>query len=240
MKLYAIGDLHLSLDPATDKPMDVFGPAWADHDVRLRENWLETVTEEDIVILAGDLSWALKWEDAATDLAFIHNLPGRKICIKGNHDLWWHGITRMNLLYEDVTFLQNDCCEVGPWILCGSRGWTCPETEHFTEQDRRIYERELLRLRMSLTAGDKMRQETGKEIIGILHYPPTADNKQPSGFTALFEEFGVKDVVYGHLHGKDAFPKGFQGNLNGVRYQLISLDYVEARPVLLREERDCK
>ena len=122
-RLFAIGDLHLSKDPSVDKPMDVFGPAWHDHEQRVEEAWKATVSDEDTVILAGDLSWALRMEQAVADLDFIDRLPGRKFCIKGNHDLWWHGITRMNQMYDRIRFLQNDCAEADNHILCGTRGW---------------------------------------------------------------------------------------------------------------------
>ena len=186
MRLFAIGDLHLSLDDRVDKPMDVFGPLWRDHACRLKENWEKTVSEEDTVLVVGDISWGLKLSEAMADLTFLHELPGRKVCIKGNHDLWWHGITKMNRLFDDLLFLQNHACETETAVLCGSRGWVCPGDGVFTEQDETIYKRELLRLEASLAEGERLGEETGKPLIGMLHYPPTNERHQPSGFTDLF------------------------------------------------------
>lgn len=223
MRTFIVGDLHLGNDPSIEKPMAVFGDAWKDHDKRIQEYWDQTVSPEDLVIIAGDISWALHLDEALADLVWIHERPGRKVLIKGNHDLWWTGITKLNLLYDDLYFLQNTCFDAGDFMICGSRGWICPGTEGFSEQDKKIYLRESLRLRASL---EDARRKADKEIIGVLHYPPTNDKMQSSAFTGLFEEYGVSRVYYGHLHGQDAFKKGLRGNLNGVSYELISLDYL--------------
>ena len=232
MSLYAIGDLHLAKDPSIQKPMDVFGAAWENHESKLEEYWRTLVKEEDTVIVAGDISWALKMDEALADLAFLHSLPGTKVCIKGNHDLWWHGITKMNEMYQDIVFLQGMTYETPTCFICGSRGWVCPGSDDFSLQDEKIYKRELLRVRASLEAAKG--QNTGKDIIGVLHYPPTNDKHQPSGFTQLFEEYGVREVVYGHLHGEEVFKNGLQGNLNGIIYRLVSLDKLDATPLRIR------
>ena len=106
MSIYAIGDLHLAFDPRIEKPMDVFGKEWENHPERLKENWIGTVANSDIVIIAGDISWGLRLEEAMPDLRWIHELPGRKIITKGNHDLWWNSINRMNTLFDDITFFR--------------------------------------------------------------------------------------------------------------------------------------
>lgn len=226
MRIFIVGDLHLSNDKTIEKPMDVFGLSWKDHDLRIREDWDAVVGDEDLVIVAGDISWGLKLEEAMADLEWIHARPGRKVLIKGNHDLWWNGITKLNQLYNDIFFLQNSCYETENCIICGTRGWVCPGSEGFTDQDRKIYLRESQRLKASL---DAARAGNDKEIIGVLHYPPTNDKMQPSAFTELFETYGVKKVFYGHLHGQEAFKKGLKGNLNGVCYDLVSLDYLQCR-----------
>lgn len=232
MSIYAIADLHLSFDERIDKPMDIFGSQWENHAERLKENWIKTVTDEDIVIIPGDISWALVKDEAYKDIEWIHNLPGKKVITKGNHDLWWTGITKLNKLYDDVYFLQNTIYEAEGVAICGSRGWLCPGYDGFTEQDEKIYRRELLRLEASLEMAKKAGFE---EIIGVLHYPPTNDKFQKSGFTELFEKYGVKTVIYGHLHGKDSYKHGLQANYNGVNYSLVSLDYLDACPKLIRE-----
>ena len=234
MKIYAIGDTHLSLDPRIEKPMDIFGSRWVNHHIKLKENWESVITDDDYVIIAGDISWGLRLDEAMADFDWIHNLPGKKIITKGNHDLWWASIGKLNKLYDDVTFLQNRAFMADEkTAICATRGWICPGTEGFTEHDQKIYDRECLRLQLALDEAKKLNAET---IIGVLHYPPTNDKFQPSGFTDLMSEYGVKKCVYGHLHGKDAFKNGFKGVLNGVNYRLVSLDYLDAMPELIYEK----
>lgn len=234
MNLYAIGDLHLSFDERIEKPMDIFGPRWKDHYRKLEENWREIVRENDAVIIPGDISWGLRLDEALADLEWVNNLPGKKILTKGNHDLWWMGVGKLNRLHDDMFFLQNTSVETSPGVyVCGSRGWICPGTEGFGEHDEKIYKRELLRLEFSLKEAQK---HNPKAIIAALHYPPTNDKMQGSGFTDLMERYGVKTCIYGHLHGKEAFKNGMQGVFNGVEYRLVSLDYLECTPKLIYEE----
>lgn len=234
MNLYAIGDLHLSFDERIEKPMDIFGPRWKDHYRKLEENWREIVRENDAVIIPGDISWGLRLDEALADLEWVHNLPGKKILTKGNHDLWWMGVGKLNRLHDDMVFLQNTSIETAPGVyVCGSRGWICPGTEGFSEHDEKIYKRELLRLEFSLKEAQK---QNPKAVIAALHYPPTNDKMQGSGFTDLMERYGVKTCIYGHLHGKEAFKNGMQGVFNGVEYRLVSLDYLECTPKLIYTE----
>ncbi|MEG0924678.1 MAG: metallophosphoesterase [Anaerovoracaceae bacterium] len=233
MSIYAIGDLHLSFDDIVEKPMDIFGQSWINHTDNLSRKWIETVSEEDTIIIAGDVSWGLKMSEATADFQWIHGLTGKKIVIKGNHDLWWTSVNKLNSIHEDMVFLQNHCyiLEDGVTAICGTRGWICPGTDGFTDHDNKIYERELIRLKMSLDEAKKM---GAREIVCALHFPPTNDKMQQSGFTEMLSEYGVKICVYGHLHGKEAFKNGLQGNLNGVEYRLVSLDYLEGQPKLVR------
>lgn len=235
MDIYAIGDLHLSLSPDVDKPMDVFGEGWVNHPDRLREAWEGVIDEDDTVIIPGDISWALKLDGAMPDLEYVDSLPGHKVIIKGNHDLWWTGITKLNGLFESITFLQNTTYTIpGTGIsICGTRGWISPGTEGFDSQDNKIYNRETMRLERSLKAA---KDRAAEDIIGVMHYPPTNDKKQSSAFTKLFEEYGASTVVYGHLHGRESFGCGIQGVLNGVDYKLVSLDYLDCVPVRIRQE----
>ncbi|MBQ6663349.1 MAG: metallophosphoesterase [Firmicutes bacterium] len=228
MAIFAIGDLHLAIDERIEKPMDVFGPVWADHDKRVSENWHRLITDEDLVIVCGDISWGLRFEEAQADLDFVAELPGQKVLIKGNHDLWWTSISKLQAYDRRMFFVQNNTFRWGDMAICGTRGWICPGTEGFEEHDQKIYDRELIRLRMSLEAG---RASGAENLICALHYPPSNDKFQPSGFTALLEEYDVRTCVYGHLHGKEVFRKGYKGNWNGVEYKLVSLDYVNAEPV---------
>ena len=130
-----------------------------------------------------------------------------------------------------MNFIHNGAYMIGDLAICGTRGWTCPGTEGFDEHDQKIYLRELGRLRASLEDG---RKQGAREMIGVLHFPPTNDKQQTSGFTELMEEFGVKTVVYGHLHGKEKYKRGLKGVLNGVEYKLVSLDYLDAKPLRIR------
>lgn len=233
MRIFAIGDLHLSFGENVEKPMDIFGSQWANHAEKLKENWGKTVSEEDLVIICGDISWGLRLEEAAADFEWIKKLPGKKVLFKGNHDLWWQSAGKLNKLYgdENMVFVQNKAFVTefnGKTLaICGSRGWECPGHDGFSADDRKIYDREALRLRMSFDEGKAANPDI---IIGVLHFPPTNDKMQDSEYTKIMSEYGVHTCVYGHLHGKEAFKNGLQGIFNGVRYKLVSLDYLDAQP----------
>ena len=231
MSIYAIADLHLSLDPRVNKPMNIYGPQWEDHTDKLKTEWESLVSDDDTVLISGDISWALKPDEAKADLDWIHKLPGKKVLIKGNHELWWKSISKLNNMYDNMYFIQNTFYPCEGIAICGSRGWICPfGAEDFPESDLKIYKRELMRMEMSLLAARKMGYS---DIIAMLHFPPTNDNRDPSGFTDLFEKYKVKIVVYGHLHKKEVFGKGLQWIRNGVEYRLTSFDYLEAKPALI-------
>lgn len=233
MSIFVISDLHLSFFPGSDKPMDVFGTRWFDHAQRLARSWRKTVGEGDTVVIPGDISWALKLEEAKYDLDWLDALPGQKILLKGNHDLWWTGITKLNQMYEDIRFLQNDYAEAEGWLICGTRGWLTPDSDDFKAEDEKIYRRELLRLESSLKKASQVRGE-GQTIIGVLHYPPVSDAGRFSGFQQLFEDFGVKDVYYGHIHGEEGFRGSIQGEYHGINYHLVSLDYLQCQPLRIK------
>lgn len=222
MALYGIGDLHLS--NRVDKPMDIFGPQWTLHYEKIKENWLVKVKPEDAVLITGDTSWGMKMEDAMEDLEWINQLPGKKIIIKGNHDYWWGSISRLNSLFESIGFLQNNFFIYGGYAICGTRGWICPNDNKFTEQDEKVYLREVQRLKLSLEAA---RKAGYNDIIGMLHYPPTNEKLEPSLFTEVMEFYEVQQVVYGHLHGEEFFQYGLQGVHKGVLYRLVSCDYLD-------------
>lgn len=232
--LYAIADLHLSF--STDKPMDIFGSQWDQYEEKIRDNWIRTVASTDTVLIPGDISWAMKLEDAAQDLRWIHELPGRKILLRGNHDYWWSSLSKMQKLYSDMDFLQNnyyvyDSAE-GPVAICGTRGWLSPNPNKFDENDRKIYERELLRLKLSLDAAVA---DGHDRLIVMTHYPPTNDSKAYSGFQEIYEAYGVEKVVYGHLHSESSFASGLQGVHGSVEYRLVSCDYLGFKPYLISE-----
>jgi len=233
MGIYAIADLHLSF--SAEKPMDIYGGEWVNHTEKVKTNWEAIISDTDTVVIPGDSSWALRFEDALIDLKWISDLPGKKVFIKGNHDLWWNSTNKLNALFENMFFLQNRFYEAEGYAICGSRGWICPGDDDFTAQDQKIYLRELGRLKLSLEAaakagyGKKTEGSLGK-ILGVIHFPPASDNLKQSGFTELFEEYGVEKVIYGHLHGRDAYGNGLMGIRNNIEYILTSTDYLKCVP----------
>ncbi|MEL7609008.1 MAG: metallophosphoesterase [Bacillota bacterium] len=223
MKVFAIGDLHLP--GGEDKPMDVFGGHWDGHFDRIRDAWEQSVGEEDVVLLPGDTSWAMKLDAAMGDLDAIAALKGTKIITRGNHDYWWTSLSKLRArLHKSMVALQNDSHVIGGVCFAGSRGWACPGSTGFGAHDQAIYERELARTRLSLQSAPD-----GVPIIAALHFPPVNERHQPSGFTELFREFKVKTVVYGHLHGR-ACKNAFEGLRDGVEYHLCSSDYLGFKP----------
>lgn len=217
MALFAIGDLHLSL--GADKPMDVF-PGWEGYLAKLEHNWRTLVRPEDTVILAGDTSWAMSLAGTQADFTFLQGLPGQKWMLKGNHDYWWTTARKMERYLADSGFdtlhiLHNNACIVGDTALCGTRGWPFDDV---AAQGEKLMAREAGRLRMSLqAAGDAVRK------IAFLHYPPVYPGASARELVAVLQEFGVRECYYGHLHGK-SIRFATQGEVEGIRYRLISAD----------------
>ena len=236
MKVFAIGDLHLS--GGQNKPMDIFGERWADHAERIFSSWRERVSEEDCVLLPGDFCWAMQLDDALESIAEIAELPGKKVLTRGNHDYWWASPTKMRDRFpEGVKIIQNDALDMGAFIVCGTRGWSLPGSADFTEKDEKIYLRELMRLEMSLNAAMRLREREGagdKPVIVMLHFPPLIENGSDTGFTEAIERFPVQMVVYGHLHAQSC-KLGFEGEKNGICYHLCSADHIGFAPRLIAE-----
>lgn len=246
MKVFAIGDLHLSftgpVDPAhwdearEHKSMGALFPLWQGHFLRLYEEWNTTVGREDIVLVPGDISWGLRLEDARPDLDFLGLLPGRLLLIQGNHDYWWQSVSRVRrAVPPNVEVIQNDHVLIGNVAICGTRGWICPSDSRDGSDDRRIYERELLRLDLSLKS---VRPGTAREIIVLMHYMPTNEKHERSGFIDILLSYGVNTVVYGHLHAA-ARKHRLPDQAWGISFHLVSADYLNFCPVLIGEiERD--
>ena len=228
MNIYAIGDLHLSF--STDKPMDIFGGNWEGHFEKIKADWLDKVTQEDVVLIPGDISWAMKLSDAVKDLEQLALLPGKKIFIRGNHDYWWNGIGKLRAVAPNDTFyfLQTDSVKIDNFVFVGSRGWTCPGSPDFTEQDQKLYLREAERFKLAFKEAEKYRQD-GDRVVALIHYPPFTLKNEETLFTKLFEENGVEKAVFGHLHGAAYFPLKTQKR--GVEYILASCDKVDFRLV---------
>jgi len=215
--VWAISDLHL---PANQKPMDIFGPHWNNHFERIREDWLSRVAEDDVVLLPGDLTWAMHLEEAREDLMRVAELPGLKLLLRGNHDYWWSSIGRVRRMLPEGTFaLQNDSMLIGEMLFAGSRGWTIPGDPECDSDDARIYRRERQRLEMSLKHA---RAKSGDApLIVMMHYPPMSEDQ--IGFSDLLKQYGAGDVVYGHLHGA-GLAGAIEGEIDGVRYHQVSCD----------------
>ncbi|MBO4572642.1 MAG: metallophosphoesterase [Clostridia bacterium] len=224
MKIYAISDLHLST--TTEKPMNIFGRNWDNYVEKIFADWNEKVTDDDVVLIAGDISWAMTLEDAITDLKPVFDLKGKKVFIRGNHDYWWKSLSRIRAAFpENCYVLQNDAVKIGNVVLCGSRGWTVEGASEFTQEDKKLYLRENERLKLALRAASLLREE-GDKLIVMIHYPPFNVRREPSLYTELFESHGVDKVVYGHLHGKDC-KADLRLEKNGVEYFLTSCDQVD-------------
>ena len=232
MRVYAISDLHLSFN--TDKPMDVFGEKWENYESKVKENVDKMLSDDDVLIIAGDLSWAMQIAEAREDLDFIGSLKGQKIIIRGNHDYWWKSISAVREQVESSqTFaLQNDSVKIGKFVFAGTRGWVVPEPgKGMSDEDKKIYNRELIRLEMALEHANKIKED-GDEIIAVLHFPPFNSALQTNEFTDLMEKYGVSKCVYGHLHGKIKYSSMTQ-EINGVKYFLSSCDKLQFSPILI-------
>jgi predicted phosphohydrolase len=229
MKIYAISDLHLSGENVT-KPMDIFGSYVTGYIDETKNNWDSTVEEGDIVLIGGDISWAMYLKDAQPDLEFIGKLKGIKILVRGNHDYWWKSISGVrSALPKDVFALQNDSIRLGRAVICGTRGWTVPESEDTTMEDLRLYNREVGRLKLSLENSLTKREE-GDRLICLTHFPPFNSKLEDSDFTALFSEFKVDKVVYGHLHGQHIETPLYRIK-HDIEYYLTSCDKINNKLV---------
>ena len=225
MSLFAIADTHLSL--GTNKPMDSF-PGWNDYVARLGNNWNSIVKEEDTVVIAGDISWAMNFDELYEDFSFLNDLNGKKIIVKGNHDYWWNTLSKMNKFiaennFDSINILQNNSYTVDGISVCGSRGWMFESSE---EHDEKILSREVGRIKMSLDSA------VNKNRILFLHYPPITTNSSCDEILDTLKEYGIKKCFYGHLHGM-ATKYAFEGEYDGIDFKLISADRLSFVPKLI-------
>ncbi len=226
MKLYAIADLHLP--GGDDKPMDLFGEHWAGHFEKISDDWRSRVSAEDVVLIPGDISWAMQLEQAVPDLQAIGALPGRKVLLRGNHDYWWSSISRVReALPPGMAAVQNDALDLDSCVVCGTRGWNLPLPDApLKPEDEKIYLRELSRLELSLQ--EAVRLAGSRPIVCMTHYPPLYRGLTDTAPAALLQRYGVRTVVYGHLHGQ-SIRSGFSGENQGIRYLLTSCDSLQFR-----------
>jgi len=210
--------------------MDMFGQLWHRHWEKVEKNWKARVEPDDLVLLPGDHSWAMRMDEAREDLDFISALPGRKVLVRGNHDYWWQGVKKIRQAFPGLHFLQNDSLVFEGVGLCGTRGWNLPGADGFSHpHDEKIYRRELERLKLSIRSLPK----DVEHRIAMLHYPPLMPRQTRTEVTEILEESGIEVCVYGHLHlTKGVRP--FEGELRGVRYHLVSCDHLRFDPLEIR------
>ena len=234
MSIYAIGDLHLSLNK--EKPMDIFGGNWKNHEQKIKENWKNTVQDNDLVILLGDFSWEMHLKDMYNDFAYLNELPGKKLLLKGNHDYWWTTLAKMREFlqenkFENIDFVYNNSYLFEDKIIAGTRGWALNDTENSDKMNHREEER----LKLSLQSG--VDNFGDKEIICIMHYPPIIEenkndannqskNLKVSNYVQIMKEYNVKTCLYGHLHG-ESHKEAFEGIIEGINFKLVSSDYLD-------------
>ena len=232
MALYAIGDLHLSF--LVDKPMDVFGSVWKNHVKKIERRWKKAIGEEDTVVITGDHSWGRNLKESEADLEFICQLPGRKILLRGNHDMFWDvkKTKQLNERYKGrLSFLQNNYETYKDYALVGTKGY-CYEGKDSYEHFEKIRDREMERLRLSF---ERAKQDGYENYLMFLHYPPTSIGENESCFTKIAEEYGVEQVIYSHCHGQERYHDSFIGNVNGIEYQLVSSDYLQFHPLCIMD-----
>ena len=227
MALYAIGDLHLCL--GAQKPMDIFGGAWLGYMDKLKEG-ISVIQESDTTILLGDISWALGLQEAADDFAWINQIPGKKIILKGNHDYWWSTASKFNSFcadngFKDIYILNNNHYEYDGVAICGTRGWFFEENRS-DQHDEKVFKRELLRLEASLkSAGDLPK-------IAFLHYPPLYKGYSCPEIIDLLHRYDVRRCFYGHLHGA-SHGLALEGLWDGIDYRLVSADRLNFKPLII-------
>ncbi|MEG2039109.1 MAG: metallophosphoesterase [Oscillospiraceae bacterium] len=226
MAVFVIGDTHLSL--TAEKPMDVFR-GWVNYVEQLQANWEQNVSEDDTVVVAGDISWGISMEEALADFRFINDLPGKKIFLKGNHDYWWSTKNKMETFLEEngldtIKIMSNNAYKADGIIICGTRGWLFEKGE---PHDQKMVAREAGRLRLSLQEGKKLGDE---ERVVFLHYPPVYSDEICPEIIDVMIENGIKRCYYGHIHSVGC-RYALNGNYLGIDFSLISSDYVKFCPV---------
>ncbi len=233
MALYTIADLHLAC--GVEKPMDVFGGRWQGYMEKLEKNWRACIAGDDMVVVGGDICWGMNLEQSKADFAFLDRLPGHKILLKGNHDLWWDTAKKMKAFvreqgFQSIEFLHNNCFFYKDIAICGTRGWFYEED--FKEgHDEKIFRRELGRLETSLRLG----QAAGpREILCFLHYPPVYASFRCGEIIELLQRYGVRRCVYGHLHSESR-RWAVEGVQEGIRFLLVSGDHIDFMPLRLAE-----
>jgi predicted phosphohydrolase len=226
MSIYTIGDLHLSFHE--NKPMGIFGENWEGHEEKIKKDWKEKVTENDLVVIPGDFSWSTYLKDTYEDFDYLNKLPGKKILLKGNHDYWWTTVTSMRKFlkennFQTIDFVYNTAYEFENYIIAGTRGWGQNEEG----EDRKLLKREVARLELSLEKALEQKEKQEKEILVFLHYPPIIHsnliNHEMSEFVKVLKKYDIKKCYYGHLHSS-SIREAVEGNYYGIDFKLVSAD----------------
>ncbi len=230
MAIYALADLHLSF--GADKPMDVFGSRWENYTEKIHDNWQSIVTDDDLVIIPGDVSWATYLSEACEDFRFINQLKGKKVIIKGNHDYWWTTLKKMEEFlaanrFDTIKILNNTAIAFENAAICGTRGWSVQENND--EDDEKIIDREKKRLILTLEEAVKLKKE--RLIVGI-HYPPFDRHGEENGFLEIMRNYNVDMCVYGHLHSY-AHKNAVEGDVDGINLRFVAGDFVDFCPILV-------
>ena len=225
MAIYTISDLHLSLN--SNKPMDVFGENWKNHCKKIKQDWINKVTNNDTVIIGGDFSWETYLENTYKDFEFLNNLPGKKILLKGNHDYWWTTITNIRKYlvennFNTIDILYNNSYEIDKYVIAGTRGW-----DYTKQNDSKIINREINRLEISLKKAKEISDK--KDIIVFMHYPPISknyiNNENEMRILQVLKEYNVKKCLYGHLHGQ-SHSQAVIGMIEEIEFRLVSSDFL--------------
>ncbi len=226
MSLYTIADLHLCFsDPA--KTMSIFA-GWENYQERIGENWRNTVSDEDTVVIAGDVSWGMSLQQAAADFRFINELPGKKIIIKGNHDYWWVTMKKMEDFFaaegfDTIKILHNNHYAYENYAVCGTRGWVNMPGE---TQDEKVLRREVQRLETSI----KSAVSAGLEPLVFMHYPPIFAANFNYDILEILYRYNIKECYYGHIHGRSAHELCVKNTYDDINFHLISGDYIQFKP----------
>ena len=214
--------------------MDIFGENWQNHFDKITADWQERVSDEDLVLIAGDTSWAMTLDEAKKDFEKLSELKGKKVIIRGNHDYWWTGYSKVKkALPANIFAIQNNALKFGEYIICGTRGWIVPEKQSELEDNEKYINRESIRLRMSLESAKKLRDKD-KKIIVMTHFPPFNSKFEDSPFTEIISEYDVDLAIYGHLHGQNLRKEIV--NKGKTNYYLTSWDYLEFKLLELTQK----
>ena len=226
MSIFVIGDLHLSFQE--NKPMNIFGDNWENHEEKIKQNWIRKVNKDDLVVLLGDFSWSMYLKDTYKDFKYLNELPGKKLLLKGNHDYWWTTVTSMkNYLkennFENIDFLYNNYYKFEKKIIVGTRGWNINDDA----EDKKMIKRESQRLELSIKKALENESSEENEIIAFMHYPPiiynNVTNNELNEFIKILKKYNIKRCYYGHLHGV-AIKEAVEGEYFGIDFKLVSAD----------------